>query len=216
MNKMVVHEGDATEEDREKRKWATAISNVTMPPVIALLMFALINYTVSTGLSFVALMLLTIFFAVFMPLSILIIWERRTHSPDLDVSGMTERNQPLFAATVSFFMGTIVLLLIRAPALTTTIMLGYSVGTLFIFFVNLRWKISAHATGIAGPTVVLLFVFGPWGVLLGLLLPLVIWSRVYLKKHTLAQALAGSVAGFVLAAFGLWLVFVYSAPFAAH
>jgi len=212
---MVVHERDVTEEDREKR-WATAISNVTLPPIIALLMFALINYTVSKGLSFVALMLLTIFFAVLMPLSILIFWARRTHSPDLDVSGMTERSQPLFVATVSFFIGTIALLLIRAPALTTTIMLGYSVGTLFIFFVNLHWKISAHAMGVAGPTVVLLFVFGPWGVLLGLCLPLVIWSRVYLKKHTLAQALVGSVAGFVLAAFGLWLVFVYNAPFAAH
>ncbi|MGZ4853210.1 MAG: hypothetical protein ACXV3D_08525 [Halobacteriota archaeon] len=56
-------------------------------------------------------------------------------------------------------------------------MRGYSVGTLFIFFVNLRWKISAHAMGVAGPTVVLLFVFGLWGVLLGLFLPLVIWSR---------------------------------------
>ena len=216
INKTAVHEGDAIEEDREKRTLATTISYVTVPPIIALLMFALINSTVSTGVSFVALMLLTIFFAVLMPLSILIIWARRTHAPDLDISGMTERSQPLLVATVSFFFGTVVLLLIRAPALTTTIMLGYSVGTLFIFFVNLRWKISAHAMGIAGPTVVLLFVFGLWGVLLGLLLPLVIWSRVYLKKHTLAQALAGSVAGFVLAAFGLWLVFVYSAPIAAH
>ena len=201
---------------REKRALATAISYLTLPPVVALLLFALINYTVSTGLSFVALMLLTIFFAVLMPLGILIFWARRTHAPDLDVSGMTERSQPLFVATVSFFIGTIVLLLIRAPPLTTTMMLGYSVGTLFIFFVNLWWKISAHAMGVAGPTVVLLFVFGPWGVLLGLLLPPVIWSRVYLKKHTLAQALAGGVAGFVLAAFGLWLVLVYSAPFAAQ
>ncbi len=195
---------------REKRALATTISYVTLPPMVGLLMFALVNYTVSTGLSFVALMLLTTFFAVLMPLGILIIWARKTHSHDLDVSGMTERSQPLLVATVSFFIGTVVLLLIQAPALTTTLMLGYSVGTLFIFFVNLRWKISAHAMGVAGPTVVLIFVFGLWGVLLGLLLPLVIWSRVYLKKHTLAQTLVGSVAGFVLAAFGLWLVFVYS------
>jgi membrane-associated phospholipid phosphatase len=129
---------------------------------------------------------------------------------------MADRSQPLLVATISFFIGTAVLLFVRAPPLTTTIMLGYSVGTLFIFFVNLRWKISAHAMGIAGPTVVLLFAFGPWGMLLGLLLPLVIWSRMYLKKHTLAQTLAGSVAGFVLAAFGLWLVFVYNAPFAVQ
>ncbi len=201
---------------REKRAWATTISYVTMPPIVGLLMFALINYTVSKGPSFVALTFLTTFFAVLMPLSILIIWARRTHAHDLDVPGMVDRSQPLLVATVSYFIGTAVLLLIRAPPLTTTVMLGYGVGTLFIFFVNLRWKISVHAMGIAGPTVVLLFVFGPWGVLLGLLLPLVIWSRVYLDKHTVAQALAGGLAGFALASFGLWLVFVYSVPFAAY
>ena len=129
---------------------------------------------------------------------------------------MTERSQPLLVAAVSYFVGTVVLLLIRAPPLTTAVMLDYSVGTLFIFFANLRWKISIHTMGIAGPTAVFLFVFGPWGVLLGLLLPPVIWSRVYLKKHTIAQVLAGGLVGFVLAAFGLWLVLVYSAPFAAQ
>jgi membrane-associated phospholipid phosphatase len=211
-----VHEGDATEGDREKRAWATAISNVTMPPIVALLMFALINYTVSKGLSFVALTLLTTFFAVLMPLSILIIWARRTHAHDLDVPGMADRSQPLLVASVSYFIGTVVLLLIRAPPLTTAVMLGYSAGTLVIFLINLRWKISIHTMGIAGPTAVFLFVFGPWGVLLGLLLPPVIWSRVYLKKHTIAQALAGGLVGFLLAAFGLWLVLVYSAPFAVQ
>ncbi len=200
----------------EKRAWATTISYITMPPIVALLMFALINYTVSKGLSFVALTLLTAFFAVLMPLSILIIWARRTHAHDFDIPGMADRSQPLLVATVSYFVGTVVLLSIRAPPLTNAVMLGYSTGTLVIFFINLRWKISVHAMGIAGPTAVLLFVFGSWGVLLGLLLPPVIWSRVYLKKHTLGQALGGGLAGFVLAAFGIWLVLVYSAPFAAQ
>jgi len=212
-NKTAVHEGDAIEEDREKRTLATAISYVTVPPIIALLMFALINSTVSTGLSFVALMLLTIFFAVLMPLSILIIWARRTHAHDLDVPSMADRGQPLLIAATSYFIGTAVLLLIRAPPLTAVVMFGYCAGTLLIFLINRRWKISVHTTGVAGPTVVLLFFFGPWGVLLGLLLPPVIWSRVYLKKHTVAQALAGGLLGFVLGAF-FWLVLIYSAPFA--
>ena len=150
-----------------------------------------------------------------MPLSILIFWARRTHAPDLDISGMTERNQPLLAATVSF-SGTVVLLLIQAPALTTTIMLGYSVGTLSSSWLiydgksaPTRWasqdRLSCSSLSLARGACCLDCLYRSSS-----------GAGCYLKKHTLAQALVGSVAGFVLAAFGLWLVFVYSAPFAAH
>ena len=201
--------------DREKRKWAAAISNATIPPVIAVLTFALINYSRSGGLSFIALTFLTTLFAAIVPLSILIIWARRTNAHDMDVPTRTDRNHPLLLATVSYLIGTAVLLIIRAPLLSTALMFGYFAGTLFIFLVNLRWKISIHTMGIAGPTTVLVFVFGYWGALLGLLLPPVIWSRVYLKKHTVAQAIAGAVVGFLLTASALWLVLAYGLSFAS-
>ena len=195
--------------DSDKRRWAAAISNATIPPVIAVFTFALINYSRSSGLYFVALTFLTTLFAAIVPLCILIVWARRTNAHDMDVPARTDRNLPLLLATVSYFVGTAVLLIIRAPLLSTAVMFGYFAGTLFIFLVNLRWKISIHTMGIAGPTTVLVYVFGYWGALLGLLLPPVIWSRVYLKKHTLAQALAGAFVGFLLTAFALWLVFTY-------
>ena len=200
--------------DREKRRWAAAISNATIPPVIAVFTFALINYSRSVGLYFVELTFLTTLFAAIVPLSILIIWARRTNAHDMDVPARTDRNFPLLLATVSYFIGTAVLLIIRAPLLSTAVMFGYFAGTLFIFLVNLRWKISIHTMGIAGPTTVLVFVFGYWGALLGLLLPPVIWSRVYLKKHTVAQALAGAVVGFLLTAFALWLVLSFGLSYA--
>jgi membrane-associated phospholipid phosphatase len=165
-------------------------------------------------LYFVALTFLTTLFAAIVPLCILIVWARRTNAHDMDVPARTDRNLPLLLATVSYFVGTAVLLIIRAPLLSTAVMFGYFAGTLFIFLVNLRWKISIHTMGIAGPTTVLVYVFGYWGALLGLLLPPVIWSRVYLKKHTLAQALAGAVVGFLLTAFALWLVLSFGLPYA--
>ncbi|MGZ4908408.1 MAG: PAP2 family protein [Halobacteriota archaeon] len=211
-----MHEGEITEVDRKKHTWATAISNFTIPPLIAVLTFALVNCAVLRGLSFVALTLITTLFAAIMPLSILIIWARRIQAPDLDVPSRTERSHPLLIAAVSYFVGTAVLLLIRAPPLIIAVMFGYGVGTLVIFFINLRWKISIHTAGIAGPTAVLVFVFGYWGVLLGLLLPPVTWSRVYLKKHTVAQALAGALVGFVLTGLALWLLLAYSPLYASQ
>jgi membrane-associated phospholipid phosphatase len=209
-----VHNNKITDADRGKRKWAAAISNVTIPPVIAVITFTLINYSLSSGLPFIVLTFLTTLFTAIVPLSILIIWARRTNAYDLDISARTDRNHPLLLAAVSYFFGTAVLLIIHAPILTATVMFGYFAGTLFLFLVNLRWKISIHTMGIAGPTTVLIFVFGYWGALLTLLLPPVIWSRVYLKKHTVAQALAGAAVGFLLTAFTLWLLLAYGPSYA--
>jgi membrane-associated phospholipid phosphatase len=200
-----------TARDSKKRKWAVLISNVTIPPVIAVFMFSVINYALLRGFPFVAVTFITTLFAAILPLSVLLIWETRTNAKfDLDIPARTDRNHPLLVASASYLIGAVVLVAVHAPLLTTVVMFGYFAGTLFLFFINLYWKISIHAMGIAGPTTVLVFVFGYWGVLLGLLLPPVIWSRVYLKKHTLAQALTGAILGFVLTAVMLSLLLRYA------
>lgn len=200
-----------TDGDSNKRKWASFISDMTIPPVIAVLMFSLINYSLLRGFPFVAVTCITTLFAAIVPLSMLLLWETRTKAKiDLDVPARTERGRPLLFACTSYLIGTAALVAAHAPLLTTVLMFGYFAGTLCLFFINLYWKISIHTMGIAGPTTVLIFVFGYWGVLLGLLLPPVIWSRVYLKKHTVAQAITGAVLGFVLTAVALSLLLLYA------
>jgi membrane-associated phospholipid phosphatase len=196
--------------DSEKRKRAVFISNVTIPPIIAVFTFSLINYALLHGFPFIAVTFITTLFAAVVPLSVLLIWETRTTTKfDLDIPARTERNRPLLVACASYLIGTVVLVAVHAPVLTTVVMFGYFAGTLLLFFINLYWKISIHTMGIAGPTTVCVFVFGYWGALLGLLLPPVIWSRVYLKKHTVAQTIAGAVLGFVLTAVMLSLLLRY-------
>lgn len=200
-----------TDGDSNKRKWASFISDMTIPPVIAVLMFSLINYSLLRGFPFVAVTCITTLFAAIVPLSMLLLWETRTKAKiDLDVPARTERGRPLLFACTSYLIGTAALVVAHAPLLTTVLMFGYFAGTLCLFFINLYWKISIHTMGIAGPMTVLIFVFGYWGVLLGLLLPPVIWSRVYLKKHTVAQAIMGAVLGFVLTAVALSLLLLYA------
>jgi membrane-associated phospholipid phosphatase len=213
-NKTAVYEGDIAEADRERRRWATAISNVALPPIIAVLTFLVINLAVSSGLSFAVLTLLTTLFAAVVPFGIFAVLVRRTRADEIDVAARKERGRWLLVSTVSFFIGATVLLLIRAPRLVTVVTFGYGAVTLVILLINLRWKISAHTMGIAVPTTVFLFVFGPWGLFCGLILPPVIWSRVYLKKHTIAQALAGALVGVVLTALVLWLLIPYSPLYA--
>ncbi|MGZ4848711.1 MAG: hypothetical protein ACXV2E_04750 [Halobacteriota archaeon] len=43
-----------TDAHSNKRRWASFISNVTTPPLVAVLMFGLINYSLLRGFPFVA------------------------------------------------------------------------------------------------------------------------------------------------------------------
>lgn len=61
-----------------------------------------------------------------------------------------------------------------------------------------RWKISAHAAGIASPTTVLALLASPWCALLYLLLIPVAWARLELKAHTPGQLVAGAAVGVMM------------------
>ena len=68
-----------------------------------------------------------------------------------------------------------------------------------------KWKISVHTTGLSGPVGALILLLGPIGALFGLIYPVLIWSRVLLKKHTLSQAISGGVQGFFLTVLEMYL-----------
>nr|MDO8111950.1 hypothetical protein [Candidatus Sigynarchaeota archaeon] len=77
-----------------------------------------------------------------------------------------------------------------------------------LLVINFKWKISAHAAGAAGPAAGIAFVFGWWT--LFIMVPVVIaiiWSRLYLKKHTLGQLIAGTI--FAVAVYSAVFVGIY-------
>lgn len=201
-----MHARGSVEADFERWRWATTISVVTLPAIVASLTFALVNYAASSGPSFVGLTLLTTLVAV-LPFGVLVVQGLKKLAQEIEVDEEANRRHWLLFSTVSYFIGTAVLFLLRTPLLVTVVMFGYGAVTLVFLIINLRWKISGHSMGIAVPTAVLAFVYGPWGLLFGLLLPPVMWSRVYLKRHTVAQVLAGALVGFVL--MGLILVLLF-------
>jgi membrane-associated phospholipid phosphatase len=83
--------------------------------------------------------------------------------------------------------------------------MGSAVSILINIFINLKWKISAHATGVGG------FCAAVFGVcyrtainpvwLFAIILTisaLVAFARLELKAHTPGQVLAGFAGGFVM------------------
>ena len=71
--------------------------------------------------------------------------------------------------------------------------------------------ISVHTTGLSGPVCALIILLGPVGAVFGLIYPVLIWSRVTLKKHTMAQAITGGVFGFIMTAVEMFLfIFMFN------
>ena len=110
---------------------------------------------------------------------------------DIDITDRKKRILPLFFAVCSYLIGFFILYIIDAPAITTTLMFIYSSNTLIILLVTLSWKISIHTMGVAGPTASFNLFIWLGRIIFGLIIPMVMWSSVTLKKHSISQVLAG-------------------------
>lgn len=82
-----------------------------------------------------------------------------------------------------------------------------------MLLINLKWKISAHAAGAAGPATGICIVFGWWTLLvMGPVVAAVAWSRHVLGKHTPLQLVSGTVlaiACYALVFLGLYPLFAW-------
>ena len=63
---------------------------------------------------------------------------------------------------------------------------------------NLFWKISMHAAGIASLTAISLIYLPILGIVMLALVMLVAWARVRTRNHTLLQVLTGAVLAGIL------------------
>jgi membrane-associated phospholipid phosphatase len=196
--------------DDFKKRFAEFISYIAYAPVISIPAFALINYFLLNFHDFVVVTTVCAFFAGILPVLLVFLWikgkKNNGQRMDIDIPERKDRNYPLLMVIISYLIGVLVLYAINAPLITTILMFCYFSNTLIVFFINLYWKISIHAMGVAGPTTVLIYVFGPIGAIFALIIPVVMWSRVYLKRHTLFQVIMGTLLGFIATAAQIYIL----------
>jgi len=128
-----------------------------------------------------------------------------TGRSDLDVSDFKKRGPLYLLGLIGYVVGAAVFGALNNKVMFVVALAYFCVG-LVTFLITLSWKISAHTAGIAGPTTAFLFVFGIWALPLYALSMLMVWCRVRLQAHTLAQAVAGLLVAIVVTSF-VYLVF---------
>ena len=127
---------------------------------------------------------------------------------DLHLRNKGERHIPYLLTLVGALVGLFLVVLFDGPPLLFSLLICNMIGLAALGSINVYWLISNHAASVILFVTFAGFVFGPSVTLA--LLPLVILTlaaRLILKRHTIAQLLAGLIVGaapvLVLAGMGL-------------
>ena len=189
---------------------AHIISLVCLPPLLATgTLIALSSHYVADRGQAARVAFVSSFFLAIAPSAYVgYLLKRHKISGGVYLSLREERWRIYLVSTGSCVLGLVALLWLHAPQLMTVLALCYAVNTLVLGVITQRWKISAHAAGVAVPLTALLNAFGAAALPLGVIVPAVCWARVRTQMHTVGQVCAGALLGFVLT----WLQLALLAP----
>lgn len=182
---------------------AKVISRVFDPMVeIPLLMAATAYIALTNGARFRFLILLGIVNGLF-PALFVLFGLKTGRISDIDMTKRSERVGPYVFTLICHFFSLIYALMIGKTFLAAILAVFWGLAVIFAL-VTIRWKISVH-TGVNAALVAFANHFYGWNNYWWLLivLVLVLWSRVSMKKHTLAQAIVGAIVALVWVELGL-------------
>ncbi|MBN2766080.1 MAG: hypothetical protein JXR27_06865 [Paludibacteraceae bacterium] len=148
----------------------------------------------------------TLVFTGIMPAVPILLMLRKGEVKDLFISKKEDRTFPYLFSFVSYLFWVFFLWrTLRMPYFIVGMGAATTISILLITTINLKWKISAHLSGIGGLLggvfgVCYRLAYNPLWLLIALLAisALVALSRIELKAHTPGQTLAGFSLAFVL------------------
>ena len=178
-------------------KAARIYSNVVSPPVmfaVVGLAFGLYELPGWDGFLWAAVYGLLVSLA---PILVVIYLLKTGRIAELHMSNTRERNIPYLSAILFAAVAYGLIVGFNGPELLRCLALFNVIELTFLAIINHFWLISLHATGAMATAVLLTLVFGwPTGLLVGIpLIFSVCWVRLFLKRHTVAQVIAGLLLG---------------------
>lgn len=180
---------------------ARHVSNILSPAAISvplILLVAFYQARSATGALLYAAM--TFIFLSVGPFGYILLNVHLGKLSDVDVSKRSERFKPFIFGLLSVCLGWFMLVLTHGPNALVTALMITAISGLIMMMITLWWKISLHTSSLGGALTMLTAFYGAIVLPLFALLVLVGWSRVVLRRHTVAQVIAGSLLSILLSA----------------
>lgn len=188
-----------------REKVAMTISNIFNPYYLSVPFFLFVAIATSDNL-IMALVYWLVSAAFF---SFLPAWDigrriSRGSVSDPHIDRREDRIRPFMFSLFSAVAGLAAIYLVGAPVEMRAISWSVVILGVFITLITVFWKVSLHAAGITATTFILTALYGPVVLPVFICIPVVLWARYVLNKHTPAQLLAGSAIAITVSAGVFW------------
>lgn len=185
-------------------KAARLISDVLSPPVVAGLSLIVVAFFAGTMIVWESIGIFLII-AIGLP-TLYVFWlVNRKLITDFHIPIRRQRIKPMLVMLASAFISLGLLVIIHPPRFVILLSITAVTQLVLIFLITLKWKISGHAATISTFSILCWVLFGPIAGFVFILIPVVIWARLRLRRHTPLQTIAGTVLG-LLSLVGLLMV----------
>jgi membrane-associated phospholipid phosphatase len=143
------------------------------------------------------LLIFLIFFMIFVVIAV-----RKKIFSDMDVSKREQRPLLYHVGSSLAVVYFISLFLLKAPFILYFVTIGLIFGIVLFSIINRRIKASIHVATITALILPLAVSYGQYYLLLLFIIPLVVWSRLKTKRHSLSEIfVGGTVGGFLSMSF---------------
>ena len=188
-----------------KETLARLVSNILNPFVVAVTALALVAFrATSTAADAFLWIAFSIAISVLPVVVVVIFLVRRKKLDGFFSNPREQRNSVYLLASVLGIIDCALYWYLHAPRLLSVLFTAGLIAVIVFMVINYYWKISLHTAFVTGAVVVLVIIFG-WKALFAVaLIPLVAWSRIVLKQHTMPQVIAGGLLSVVIVGGVFW------------
>lgn len=120
----------------------------------------------------------------------------------------SERKLAFIFSIVSYIIGALIATIANIPPLQQVIYITYFFSGVFMVIFNfiLNIKASGHMCGFVGPMALVMYIIGGVGYFTVIILLLIIWSSLYLKRHKPTDLIIGSIIPIVSMLLSIFII----------
>jgi len=184
-----------------RKRIANLISNILNPFLVSLILILLLSFGVTSSIldALKWALVLTAFSVV--PVYLAIIYLVRSGRLDNVFTNVRRQRTKIYLLAGGWAAaGCVVLLYLKAPPRLLAVSVAGFLTAIIFMCINLWWKISLHTAFIAASVTLLVILYGWVAMVAIVLLPLMFWARMELKRHSLAQVAAGALLSTLIVA----------------
>lgn len=179
-----------------RRRVAAVVTEVCSPAVVVVLLSLAVAWH-ATGYRVWPSLLWGMDVAVFssiLPMAFIVRGARTGRWDGHHVRNREGRLVPMLLALASTLVGLLVLLL-GGPRDLIALDVAMLTTLIVCTAITQWWKISLHSAVAGGAVATMVLLYGPLSLVLVPVVALIAWSRVMVRDHTVAQAIAGAIVG---------------------